>query len=257
MPANDLDLLIAAAHAAGQVATSFVGGELDVRHKDDGAGPVTAADLAANAVLEQTLRGARPGYGWLSEESPDDPARLNTEHVFIVDPLDGTRSFISGENTWAHSIALAENGRIVAAAIYLPMLNRLYTAAEGSGAHLNGTPIQASDASNPDTARVLAARPALDPQHWPGGVPDLRRSHRPSLAYRLSLVAEGRYDAMFTFRPSWEWDIAAGTLILQEAGAVATDKTGGPLIFNNPHPQCNGVLAAAPALHAALLQRLR
>lgn len=256
MPARNLDLLIEAAYAAGQAATTYVGGALDVRHKADGAGPVTAADLAANAVIEQILRGARPGYGWLSEESPDDPARLNADRVFIVDPLDGTRSFISGEKTWAHSIALAERGRIIAAAIYLPMLDKLYTAAEGSGAHLNGSPIGASDASDPNTAHVLAARPALDGQHWPGGVPDLRRSHRPSLAYRLSLVAEGRYDAMFTFRPSWEWDIAAGALILQEAGAVATDKTGGPLIFNNPHPQCNGVLAAAPALHAALLQRL-
>jgi len=258
LPVNEteLSLLIDAARAAGEIDSRYVRDGFKTWEKSDGAGPVTEADLEIDAMLRDSLTAARPGYGWLSEESPDDPARLNADRVFIVDPLDGTRSFISGEKTWAHSIALAERGRIIAAAIYLPMLDKLYTAAEGSGAHLNGSPIGASDASDPNTSHVLAARPALDGQHWPGGVPDLRRSHRPSLAYRLSLVAEGRYDAMFTFRPSWEWDIAAGALILQEAGAVATDKTGGPLTFNNPHPQCNGVLAAGPALHAALLQRL-
>ena len=84
----------------------------------------------------------------------------------------------------------------------------------------------------------------------------LKRHHRPSLAYRLCLVAEGRFDAMLTLRPAWEWDIAAGALILSEAGACVTDRRGGPLRFNNTHPQTDGVLAANPALHAALLDRL-
>jgi myo-inositol-1(or 4)-monophosphatase len=77
------------------------------------------------------------------------------------------------------------------------------------------------------------------------------------LAYRLSLVAEGRFDAMMTLRPSWEWDIAAGAVILQQAGAAITDRNGQALRFNNPHPQVNGVVAANPALHANLMGQLR
>jgi fructose-1,6-bisphosphatase/inositol monophosphatase family enzyme len=102
-------------------------------------------------------------------------------------------------------------------------------------------------------ASVLAARPGFSPEHWQDGiVPALTRAHRPSLAYRLAIVAQGRFDAMFTLRPTWEWDIAAGDLILREAGAITSDRAGAPLRFNNPHPQVNGVVAANPALHAAL-----
>ncbi|WP_136442952.1 3'(2'),5'-bisphosphate nucleotidase CysQ [Pacificoceanicola onchidii] len=256
MPENDLSLLIDAARAAGKEALSHVGGDLQVRDKGDGAGPVTKADLAVNALLEDRLRRARPDYGWLSEESADGAERLDAETVFIVDPIDGTRSFIEGSNTWAHALAVVRNGEVTAAVVYLPARDKLYSAALGSGARLNGAPIGVSRTAAIEEAKVLATRPSLRAEHWPRGVPDLKRSHRPSLAYRLSLVAEGRYDAMFTFRPSWEWDIAAGTLILNEAGARATDKRGGPLRFNNPVPQTNGVLAAGPDLHSLLLDRL-
>jgi len=105
-------------------------------------------------------------------------------------------------------------------------------------------------------ANVLAAKPMMGASHWPRGVPVVQRSHRPSLAYRLGLVAQGRFDAMFTFRPSWEWDIAAGSLIVEEAGGVVTDKTGAALRFNNAHPALNGVIAATPGVHAGALSAL-
>jgi len=102
----------------------------------------------------------------------------------------------------------------------------------------------------------LAAKPGFAPEHWRGAVPDVQRAFRPSLAYRLCLVAEGRFDAMFTLRPTWEWDIAAGDLILREAGAVTSDRTARPLIFNNPMPRLNGIVAANLALHRALTGNL-
>ncbi|MFW2543021.1 3'(2'),5'-bisphosphate nucleotidase CysQ [Primorskyibacter sp. 2E107] len=256
MPGSDLSLLIDVARAAGKEALSHVGGDLQIREKDDGAGPVTKADLAVNALLEDRLRRARPDYGWLSEESDDSAARQDTETVFIVDPIDGTRSFIEGSDTWAHALAVVRGGEVTAAVVYLPARDRLYSASLGHGARLNGSPIATSRTATLPQAKVLATRPSFDAHHWRRGVPEMKRSHRPSLAYRLSLVAEGRYDAMFTFRPSWEWDIAAGALILTEAGARATDRKGAPLRFNNPHPQTNGVLAANPALHALLLDQL-
>ncbi|MGH1412904.1 MAG: 3'(2'),5'-bisphosphate nucleotidase CysQ [Pelagimonas sp.] len=256
MPASDLTLLTETAREAGKLARSFVGGELDIRHKEDNAGPVTAADLAVNRLLEDRLRSARPDYGWLSEESDDNEDRQSKKRVIIVDPIDGTRAFIEGGSTWSHALAIVEDGVPVAAAVYLPMLDRLYSASLGQGARLNSLPIGVSQTHDVDASDVLATKPSLDPQFWPRGVPSVKRHHRPSLAYRLSLVAEGRYDAMFTFRPSWEWDIAAGALILSEAGARVTDRRGAVLKFNNPVPQTDGVLGANPTLHAAFLDRL-
>ena len=96
----------------------------------------------------------------------------------------------------------------------------------------------------------------MDPAHWRDAVPGFTRSHRPSLAYRLCLVAQGRYDAMLTFRPSWEWDIAAGALILSEAGATVTDRHGDALRFNNTVPQTAGIVGAGAHLHTEIASRL-
>lgn len=253
MPERDLALLIAAAREAGRIAARYVGQPLDARDKADGSGPVTAADLAVNVMLGAHLRAARPEYGWLSEESEDDGARLAAERVFIVDPIDGTRSFIEGSHTWAHSLAVAERGVVIAAVIYLPLRDKLYTAAAGRGAALNGAPIRVARRDDLAGASLLAASPNLVPEHWRDGrVPQVTRAFRPSLAYRLSLVAEGRYDAMLALRPTWEWDIAAGDLILREAGAVISDRRATLLRFNNPLPRLDGVIAANPVLHGAL-----
>lgn len=246
-------MLIRAAHAAAEAATRYIGGDLNVTHKPDDAGPVTAADLAANTAIEDILRPARPRYGWLSEESAE---RTTGASVFIIDPIDGTRSFIEGSSTWAHSLAIATQGTVTAAVVYLPMRDKIYTSALGHGAFLNGAAIKATKARKALGANILTTRPNLSDTHWPRGVPGFKRSHRPSLAYRLSLVAEGRYDAMFTFRPSWEWDIAAGSLIAAEAGATLTTRTGEPLKFDNPTPQTDGVIAAAPDLHRDLMRYL-
>ncbi len=257
MPENDLALLIGAARAAGVLATRYSGPSARRWDKPGDAGPVTEADLAVDALLRETLTAARPDYGWLSEETPDTATRLTRQRTFIIDPIDGTRSFIEGAQTWAHSLAIADAGRITAAVVFLPLKDKLYSAALGTGAFLNNAPIRASLKQALEGASVLAAKPAYAEHHWRAGkAPPMIRHHRPSLAYRLSLVAEGRFDAMLTLRPSWEWDIAAGALILQEAGAHATDRTGGPLVFNNPHPQVNGVIAAGANIHSILRDQL-
>ena len=257
MPESDLALLSRAAQAAAETATRYIGAEMNVRHKAADGSPVTDADMAVNTVLADILRAARPGYGWLSEESADDPDRLGAEHVFIVDPIDGTRTFIEGSDSWAHSLAVARDGEITAAVVFLPMRERFYSAALGEGTRLNDVPVRASDVTTLETAQVLATKPSMQPDHWRSPMPELQRSHRPSIAYRLGLVAEGRFDAMLTLRPSWEWDIAAGALLLSEAGAMISDRSGQPIRFNAPHPKHDGVVAANPALHGEILGRLR
>ena len=257
MPAADLHLLIEAAREAGKIATRYTGATAQRWDKPDGAGPVTEADLAVNAMLEQRLPAARPGYGWLSEETEDSADRLARDRVFIIDPIDGTRSFAEGSRTWAHSLAVAEQGEVISAVIYLPQRDLLYAAAKGLGATLNGATIQVSGISDVQSAEILAAKPNLDPRHWrQGEAPEFKRVYRPSLAYRMATVGQGRFDGMLTLRRSWEWDIAAGDLIIREAGGICSDRLGTPLRFNNAHPRTNGVIAANAPIHDALLSQL-
>lgn len=256
MQETDLALITDAIRMAGRVASSFIGRDAQAWHKPEGAGPVTEADLAVNNYLETVLRAARPDYGWLSEESEDSAARLSCDTVFIVDPIDGTRSFVDGSRTWAHSVAVVHRGQAVAGAVYLPLRGLLYSAARGSGATLNGETLVVSDQKNLDEAEVLAAKPMVAPKFWPKGVPGFNRAHRPSLAYRLGLVGQGRFDAMLTFRPTWEWDVAAGALIVEEAQGRCTDRTGAALRFNNPDAQVDGLIAAGGRLHDSLLMAL-
>ena len=257
MPAHDLAQLTHAARAAGEIAMRYWRQSPKTWEKPDGTGPVTEADLAVNAMLRETLRAARPNYGWLSEEDPDTTARLTTTHQFIIDPIDGTRAFMAGEETFAHSLAIAENGNPIAGVVYLPALDRLYTATTTSPALKDGEEICASTRTEIEGATLLTTPPNLTPNHWPGGVPAIKRSFRTSLAYRLCLVAEGRHDGMLTLRDAWEWDIAAGALIAARAGATVTDRHNQPLHFNTENAKRPGVLAAAPGLHAGLMARLQ
>ena len=253
---TDRALLIDAARLAGDIAKTFFQQNPGVTDKPDGAGPVTEADLAVNDMLERVLRSARPDYGWLSEETEDGDARLATARQFVIDPIDGTRAFIDGSKDWAHSLAIVEAGVPIAAAVYLPMHDMMFAAELGGGATLNDFPIQVTSAAM-EGATVLGAKPNFDGRFWKGGtLPPIKRAFRSSLAYRLCLVAQGQFDAMITLRPSWEWDIAAGALITQEAGAAITDQHGQALRFNNRHPQVPGVVAAGAQLHGDFLARL-
>ena len=147
---------------------------------------------------------------------------------------------------------------MTAAVIYLPMRDLLYAASTTAVTTLNGTPVGPSQRSNCPGATVLSNRGSLDPKHWKlGAPPDIKRIHRPSLAYRMALVAQGRFDAVLTVFPAWEWDVAAGDLILRRAGAKITDIAGNTLSFNNPRPRVPSVVSAGHDLHKALIDRLR
>jgi len=251
---DDLNLLVAAAHAAGEIAKRHFGEGPKSWDKGAGQGPVSEADLEIDAMLRDMLLAARPDYGWLSEESTDDPARLHCARVFIVDPIDGTRSFLDGQTGFAHALAIVEDGRPIAAVVHLPMMGLTYAAARGKGAFLGDQRLRVTDRATPTGAEMLVTRPQMNPANWPGGVPAIERHFRPSLAWRLALVAEGRFDGMLSLRSTWHWDIAAGVLLIEEAGGVVTTGEGDEVLFNTVEPAANGVIAAGPALHAGLMR---
>ena len=253
MPATDLALLTDAARLAGEIALSHWRRDTESWTKADDT-PVSAADLAVDRLIHDALTHARPGYGWLSEESEDDTDRLGRTHCLILDPIDGTRAFLAGERTWSVSLAVTTGPEVTAAVVHLPARDLTYTATR-DGAFVNGAPLTCGGHASPDGARVMANKAVFRPEHW-RALPGFRKVFRPSMAYRLACVAHDKCDAMLTFRQAWEWDIAAGSLIAQAAGAVVSDRSGAPLRFNTPERSSDGVLAANPALHAGMRQAL-
>lgn len=253
---DDLALLKAAAHEAGAIAAAHFGTGVAQWHKPGNQGLVSEADLEIDRMLRARLLAARPGFGWLSEEIEDDPARLGAQALFIVDPIDGTRAFLEGDKGFAHALALVRGGQVTAAVVHLPLLGLTYSARQGGGALLNDRPIVTPPRKGLLGARVLASRVQLAPELWPGGLPAFERHFRTSLAWRLCLVAEGRFDGMATLRETWDWDIAAATLIATEAGVRVTDRLGEALVFNRPHPASKGLLAGSSGVHADFLRGL-
>lgn len=255
--AADLALLVEAARDAGEIALRWRREGARSWEKAAGAGPVSEADLEIDRMLHARLLGARPDHGWLSEETEDDPARLGRSRVLIVDPIDGTRAYLRGEDGFCIALALAVEGEIVAAAAHFPAKGETFSAAKGGGAFRDGARLRVSERAEIDGASALAGRPQMVPSSWPGGPPPVNRSFRNSLVERHCLVAAGVYDLAFTLRAAWEWDVAAGALIAAEAGATVTTAEGGLWRYNAASPRMPGVVAGPAALHADILARLR
>ncbi len=260
MPApDDLALVESAAREAGRLARSFFGGHYKTWDKGKGQ-PVTDADIAVDRFLHDTLLKARPGYGWLSEETRDDPARLGMARVFVVDPIDGTVAFIKGKPHFAVAVAVVENTRPIAAAVFNPVLDECFTAALGAGAQLNGKPIHASACDAIENCRMLGDKAMFAHSGWsiPPNTPwpPMHIETRNSIAYRMALVADGRFDAAMALSTKCDWDLAAADLIVHEAGGRVTDHRGNALHYNSTTPLQRTMLTAAPALHPLLVEKL-
>lgn len=213
---------------------------------------VTEADLA----VDRFLRGALAGDGaaaWLSEESEDDRRRLGAAEVWVVDPIDGTRSFADGVAEFTISVALLRDGRPVLGFVYNPATEELFEAAHGKGAARNGEPMRATRIASLDDAHIVASRFESRRRNFAALVPTAALSSLGSLAYKLALVAAGRYDGYLSWRRTNDWDIAAAVLLVEEAGGRIADAGGKPLTLNGPEPVHSGILAAGTALFPALL----
>ncbi|MEO5758843.1 MAG: 3'(2'),5'-bisphosphate nucleotidase CysQ [Mesorhizobium sp.] len=221
--AQDLSLLRDAASEAGVIAMRYFGNSPQVWMKG-GTSPVSEADHAADAYLHKTLLAARPDYGWLSEETVDDPVRLSARRTFVVDPIDGTRGFLEGLRTWCVSVAVVENGRTLAGVLECPAMEETYWAVPGEGAFRNGKRIAVRQLA--EFAEISGPKQLIDrlPAHWQSRLK--RGAHIPSLAYRLAMVASGALDATFVKPNAHDWDVAAADLILREAGGQLVDQQG-------------------------------
>lgn len=246
------ETMLAAITSAGDAVLDYQKKQVVTATQKPNCGPVTEADLLANAILREHLMGLFPEDGWLSEETVDDKRRLDRERVWIVDPIDGTKEFIQNVPEYALSVALVEHRAPILAAVYNPARKELFHAIKGQGAWLNGRPIH-HVLSLARPLHVLVSRSEFSDGKWAFLTKGpIVAKPTGSIAYKLSLIAQGAAHAALSVTPKHEWDIAAGVLIAQEAGAFVTDIFKRPFVFNQERPIVPGVLAAAPQAMALL-----
>lgn len=239
---------------ARRVFSRFTPGEIQAEYKS-GHDPVTEADHALDAVLRKCL--LRAEEGWLSEESADDLSRLEREHVWVVDPLDGTREFVEGIPEFCVSIAFVERGHPVAGGICNPATGETFLGSVASGITYNRAPARTSTRTSLDGAIVLASRSETKRGEWKSFQNGpIKVEPMGSVAYKLARVAAGLAEITFTLTPKHEWDIAAGAALVLSAGGYVQTLEGTPLICNQKDPLVSGLIACPAQLKVGLLEFL-
>lgn len=247
----DLDAVLQGTRQAVEQAVdlvrSLLEGPFQAWAKGDQS-PVTEIDLAVDKLLSQLLPRVAPA-AWLSEETVDDPGRLQAALVWVVDPIDGTRSLIERSGQFCISVALCHQGAPLVGVVANPTTGERFYAAAGRGAwDENGRRlrVRATEASQPP--RLLVSKRELARGLWNDLDGCAETEALSSLAYKLAKVARGDVDATMTPWTRAEWDAAAGDLLVREAGGSSVDIRGEPLRYNRSRPLFEGVVAGSPEL---------
>jgi myo-inositol-1(or 4)-monophosphatase len=242
-------------HEAGELARTTAQRPFKRWTKGEDKSPVSEADIAVNDLLHARLGELAPGAGWLSEETEEHPERAG-KFAWVVDPIDGTRAYISGRPDWTISVALVENGAPQLAALYAPVSEEMFLAVRGQGATRNGAPLKAKGGAALAGARLAGPKRFLD--RIEGLNPQILAQPKVfSLALRIARVAQGELDAAFASGGSHDWDLAAADLLVHEAGGVMTDFAGRALRYDSPHMAHGALIAAGRARHDTLVGLIR
>jgi myo-inositol-1(or 4)-monophosphatase len=260
LPVNDVLALSAPLEAivreAGELARATARQPFRRWTKSTEGSPVTEGDIVVNDFLHGHLSKLVHAAAWLSEESHDHLPDRVAPLVWIVDPIDGTRAYISGRADWTISVALAEHGRPQIAALYAPVTDEMFLAVHGAGATLNGMPIHVSPGETLAGARLAGPKSYVDRllRISPAIVPQ-PKVH--SLALRIARVAQGSFEAALASGGSHDWDLAAADLLVHEAGGALTDFAGQEANYNEPRAAHGALVAAGRARHAAIIELVR
>ncbi len=233
-----LDTIKELSVAAGKEILKLYKKEIPIEYKDDQS-PVTEADKNANEIIIKGLEKAFPEFGILAEESSDDLSRLEKKYCFLVDPLDGTKEFIKGNDEFTVNIALAEWGKPIGGVIYVPVYNELYCGWEGQGAYafINGHGKQLHVSQRIGNIRLAKSRtyhsPDLDRLINANNITDVIVA---GSAYKGCLLARGDVEVYYRFGRTMEWDTAAMEIIVTEAGGIFSGMNGKPLLYNKENP---------------------
>jgi myo-inositol-1(or 4)-monophosphatase len=253
---QELEVAVEAARAGGAIVRKYYKGDYQV-HEKAPDNPLTVADTEADAAIKRLCLGAFPSDAWLSEETKDSPERLRHERVWIVDPLDGTKEFTQHIPEFCVCVALVVEGVVEVGVSYNPATDKLFAARRGHGTTLNGERVRCTDKTELASAVVLASRSEDKRGEWDPYKAHMDVKLTGSVAYKFALIAAGEADATFSLTPKNEWDICAGTLLVEEAGGVVTDRFGRPLTFNNRETLLPGLIAAGPGLWSPIRDLIR
>ena len=243
-----------ALQAANEVASRYAPGTFVIRDKG-GRDVVTEVDRRVGDLLREHL--LRPGEGWLSEEDPDDKARLACDVVWVVDPLDGTREFVDGLPEWCISVGLVQNGVAIAGGTSNPTTGETFLGALDCGVTRNGVLVRASERKSLDGAQVLASRSEHKRGEWKRfEEAGFLVTPMGSVAYKLSLVAGGLADATWTLTPKHEWDVAAGVALVTAAGGRVRCLHDTEVLLNRSNPILAGLIASGPEMWPDVAQLL-
>ena len=264
MPGNEADIadlvtLRAVAREAGDLAMSFLRkGNVKTWDKSKGH-PVTEADIAVNNLIRERLMAARPDYGWLSEETALDNSTRSRPRVWVVDPIDGTRAFMRDEPYWCIGLGLIEHDKARVGVVHAPQLAQTYEARFGGGAYLNNTAIEVSDCTAETACRLIASQAMLDHPGWNTPWPAITIAEPTPNAtlLRMCWVASGDWDGALALSCKSDWDLVAGTIIVSEAGGIASTHLAESYAFNRAEPAQRSLLAAGKVLHSLLSARVK
>jgi myo-inositol-1(or 4)-monophosphatase len=243
------DLAERAARAAGAAILDVWKRDFKVEEKDDGKGPLTEADLAANTILIDAIQAAFPGDAILSEETADTPERLDNPRCWIIDPLDGTREFTLKIPEFCVSVGFVVNGAPVVGALFNPATGEMITAEVGVGVTLDGQPAKVSTHGTLEGGRFLVSR-SEHKKGWFTQYED-KADMVPmgSVAWKFALVAVGRAEATFTPKPRNEWDLCGGVAAVLAGGGNACNGKGEAYVFNQADPLNIGVCGSNGPIH--------
>jgi len=251
----DRALLRSAIGAAGELALAHFKDERWHWYKGPGQ-VLTQADLDVDRLLRERILATRPDDGWLSEESPDDGSRHRRRRVWVVDPIDGTRAFADRIPEFAISIGLLIDAEPVLGVVLNPATGERFEATRGGGAWQGGRRLAVSNHAAIEGARLLSSRTEMKHRRWPELFAEAHFTTMGSLAYKLALIACGRFDGLVSLRWTHDWDVAAAHLLLDEAGGRLFAADGAAITYHREDPRHRGLVAGPPALHAKLCARL-
>ena len=241
---------------AGKLALKWFKKDPEQWKKDDGS-LVSKADIEINDLLNKLLKNKNPEFGWLSEENEDDKSRLNKKITFVVDPLDGTKAFLEGKKEFSISVAIVKNGLPVSGIVFSPSTDEMFEAEKNKGSWKNNKKVIISNYNRLEKCKMIAFKPMFSHPAWKEPWPKMDVENRNSIAYRMALVASGQYDAMMALNSKNDWDIAAGDLLISEAGGIVTLHTNKKIIYNIENTKKPSVIGTNKAIHEKIIKRVK